>query len=250
MQRAHQFPGMGRTVEKIRIAERDMLCASRHLLADVGHHYVHRQDAKLALVHRHHRAMAAQMLAAARAFGETDDLAAALGRDQVRIARQRRQAGAVGLDEIDFRQTHHWLGLRHVSVLQPLHQRHQRRFHFTAEHRAYAQLAQQRLVHRRIQAINAQVRVRGELPDTRQRCNRNARGGVHRDIDSDQIGAGQHLGFEHLQRQIETLDLAALAFQPRGRLGQAERLAAEFVGIDQDDFHVQAIRGKAPRLRH
>ena len=92
----HQPLGMRRAIEKIRIAERNMLRAGRHLLADVGHHHLHRQDAELALVHRHHRAMAAQMFAAARAFGEADDLAAALGRNQMRVARQRRQTGAVG----------------------------------------------------------------------------------------------------------------------------------------------------------
>ena len=77
--------------------------------------------------------------------------------------------------------------------------------------------------------------------------NRDARGSVHRDIDGDQIGAGQHLGFEHLQRQVEALHLAARALQPRSRFGQAERLTAEFVGIDEDDFHVQDNRGKALR---
>jgi hypothetical protein len=57
----------------------------------------------------------------------------------------------------------------------------------------------------------------------------------------DQTGAGQHFRFEHLQGQIEALHLAALALKPRGWLGQAERLAAKFVRIDENNFHACQI---------
>jgi len=51
------------------------------------------------------------------------------------------------------------------------------------------------------------------------------------------MGSAQHLGFQALQREIEAMHLATGAPEPGGRFGQTERLAADFVGIDQDDFH-------------
>ncbi len=178
------------------------------------------------------------MLAAAAALDETDGLATAIRQLQVRVARQRRQRAAVGREKFDFRKIHHRLGL-HLAVAgaQPFHQRHQGRLDFAAQHGLNAQLAQPLLIHRRVQAIHAQMRLRRERLDARYRFHRDARGGVHGDIDRHQMGTAQHLGLQTLQREIETMHLATGALEPGGRFGQAERLAADFVGIDQDDFH-------------
>jgi hypothetical protein len=54
------------------------------------------------------------------------------------------------------------------------------------------------------------------------------RGGAYRDIDGDQIGGCQRLGFEHL-RQIEALRPQPARFSHAAG-SQPERLAAEFWG--------------------
>ncbi len=85
MHRLHNRKRMRRTVEKIGIAERDVLRARGDLLADVFQHDVAFDHAKRAVVNRHNRAMAAQMLAAARGFGRARDALFAAGHHDARI---------------------------------------------------------------------------------------------------------------------------------------------------------------------
>ena len=56
--------GVRWAVQEIRIAERNVLRASRYLLRDVGKHNIDRDDSEAALVHRNDWAMTAKMLAA------------------------------------------------------------------------------------------------------------------------------------------------------------------------------------------
>ena len=53
---------------------------------------------------------------------------------------------------------------------QSLANRQQRRLHLPAQHGAHAQSAQQRLVHGRVEPVDAEVRVRGESPWMRGRA--------------------------------------------------------------------------------
>ena len=69
VQRFDDSAGMSRAVEEIGIAEGDVLGAGGHLLIDVREHDVGRDDAELAVVDRHDRAMPAAMLAAAGRIG-------------------------------------------------------------------------------------------------------------------------------------------------------------------------------------
>ena len=89
-----------RAVEEIGIAERDVRRALLHLRADVGEHDVDGDDAELAVVDRHDRAMAAAVLAAARGVGRADDLARAVRHLQRRVAIERGQPRAIRLDEL------------------------------------------------------------------------------------------------------------------------------------------------------
>ena len=73
------------TVEKVRIAERNVLRAGRHLPANVFQYNPARYDAKDAVVNRHDRAMPAKMLAAAAGFRRTNDSIAVVGNYQVRV---------------------------------------------------------------------------------------------------------------------------------------------------------------------
>jgi len=86
---------VGGAVEKIRVAEGDVLRACHHLLFDVGQHYVHLDRAELALIHRHHRAMPAQVLAAARGLGKADNFFAAVGQVEVGVAGEFGQSAAI-----------------------------------------------------------------------------------------------------------------------------------------------------------
>ena len=73
MERFYDPHGMGGAVEEIGIAEGDVARACRDLLPDVGEHHVALHHAKLSLVDGHHRAVPAQMLAAAAGLGVTGD---------------------------------------------------------------------------------------------------------------------------------------------------------------------------------
>ena len=86
------------------------------------------------------------------------------------------------------------------------------------------------------------MRLRCDGLDARNRFHRDARGGVHGDIDRHHAGVAQHLGFQALQSKIEAMHFAAGACKPSGRLRRAERLAADFVGIDQDNFHTRKLK--------
>ena len=60
---------MAGTVEKIRIAESDVLRASGHLPPNILQHHVALHHAEYAAIHRNHRAMPAKVLAASAGFG-------------------------------------------------------------------------------------------------------------------------------------------------------------------------------------
>ncbi len=59
---AHAMRG---TVKKVRIPERDVLCSGFHLLPYVREDNISRNHAKMAVIHRHDRAVAAEMFTAA-----------------------------------------------------------------------------------------------------------------------------------------------------------------------------------------
>ena len=89
-----------RAVEEIRISKRDVLGAGRDLCPHVFEHHVDRDRAKRAAVHRHDRAMTAQVLAAAGGVRGADRARRPVGHLQRRIALQRQQRRAIGLNEL------------------------------------------------------------------------------------------------------------------------------------------------------
>ena len=102
-----------RAIEKIRIAERDVLRARRHLPANIFEHDVALDHAKRAVVHRHDRAMPAKMLASARRFGRARDALLAAGHHHARIFRRLQHARAVRHKKFLPRERNH--GLRLLS---------------------------------------------------------------------------------------------------------------------------------------
>src|SRR5918997_4298595 len=99
VQLAREAQCVRRPVHEVRIAKRNVARALRDLLANVLQHHFPRYRAEMALKDRHHRAMAAQMLTAARGFGEAYDLTAAVRQFQVRVVGKRRQTAAIWLDK-------------------------------------------------------------------------------------------------------------------------------------------------------
>ena len=67
------------TVEKIRIAKRNVLDAGRNLLLDIREDDVDGDDAEVPVIDRHDRAMTAPVLAAARCIGRADEAARPVG---------------------------------------------------------------------------------------------------------------------------------------------------------------------------
>ncbi len=98
-QRLDEPPGVRRAVEEIGIAERDVLGPALDLRGDVGQRDVDRDDAELPAIDRHDRAMAAQVLAAARRLGVADHAPGAVGHLERRVAIQRGQIAPVRGDE-------------------------------------------------------------------------------------------------------------------------------------------------------
>src|SRR6266566_3157984 len=87
---------MGDAVEKIGIAESDVLCSGGDLLANVGENIFDGDNAKLASVYGNNGTMAAEVFAAARCLGVADGAVFSIGHDNMSVGAQRGQIGAVG----------------------------------------------------------------------------------------------------------------------------------------------------------
>src|SRR5258706_6880366 len=94
---------VGGSIEEIGIAEGDVLRAGGDLLANIVQHYVALDDAEVALINRHNRAVAAQMFAAAAGLGVGD-----LTRSFTGCAARNAEAGlralpnrSIGRDEFE-----------------------------------------------------------------------------------------------------------------------------------------------------
>src|ERR1035438_7777259 len=87
---------MADAVEKIRIAEGNVLSARVNLAANILEHHGARHDAKDSLVNRHDRAVTAKMLTASAGLCRADQSIAIAGNQQVRILFDRRQVAAIG----------------------------------------------------------------------------------------------------------------------------------------------------------
>ena len=85
---------MAGAIEKIGVAERDMLSAGGHLGANVFKDDIPLHNTEAALVDRDHGTMAAQVLAPAAGLGIPHAPCAAV-HGQLRICFERRQAAAV-----------------------------------------------------------------------------------------------------------------------------------------------------------
>src|SRR5271154_3471343 len=96
MQRLNNRQRMRGTIEKVRIAEGNVLRPSLNLLANIFQYHVAIDNPKCAVVNRHNRAVTAVMLAAAAGFRITNRARLPGGHDEPRIFLEWDHSSAIG----------------------------------------------------------------------------------------------------------------------------------------------------------
>ena len=90
-------------------------------------------------------------------------------------------------------------------------------------------------IDRCIQTVCAQHRPRRQGADFRKHFERNPGRGVHRQVDGDHVGRGERIAGQGLDGQIAAMHPKPGVVEPARRLAEAERLAPQLIGADQDD---------------
>src|SRR5580704_9248961 len=88
--------GVTHGVEKIGVAKGDVLRARADLLTDIRKYNFRFDQAKCAVVDGNNGTVTAMMLAAAAGFGVADGAMLAVGKNEMRVGFQGRQAVAIG----------------------------------------------------------------------------------------------------------------------------------------------------------
>src|SRR5690242_1613405 len=78
VERANHSECVSRSIEKVRISKRDVLCAAGNLAPYVSKDQIHRNDSELPLVNGHNRAVSAKVFAASAGLRKTHSPAAAV----------------------------------------------------------------------------------------------------------------------------------------------------------------------------
>jgi hypothetical protein len=221
------------------------------LRVDVGEHHVRLHDPELAVVDRHDRTMAAPVPAAAAGFRIAHQPPAAVGHLQCRVVRQWRQPAALRDQEVNLRQrttierkTRRVRGegfavraLRTLRSTFVISEGGEVLFELAAEHRIGAERSQPLVVQRRIQPEGADARRSVHPPGVRDDRRGQARRGVHRQVEGDEIGRDEAFLEESLLRHVDARDLPPRRAQPRRGRGDPEGLPAQFVRADEEAAH-------------
>ena len=235
-----EFHSMTDAVEKVRIPKRDVLRAGTGLAANVFHDNFAAHNSKDALVHRHDWTMPAKMFASAAGFRRTYDAVSITGHYQVGILFDGWQTSAIRYFKLQAVHRNQRFCLWSYSVRlrgQAFRKMDKAIFEFTAKNRGDSQRPQVVHVHRRIETVAAQVRVRIQFAQGRKQLRGQAGGCVHRQINGDQLGITNRGLVERLPRQVERHDLMAALPQPSCRRGQTKWLPAQLVGRNEKDVH-------------
>ena len=261
---------VGRAVEEVRVAERDVLGAGRDLLPDVGEDHLARHHPEAAVVHRDDGAVAAEVLAAAARLREPDGAGAAAREFERGVALERGEAASVRNEEVDLVEMNAVIrivprsgpdgrlpGAVTGAVLAAgagagagagvpafTGKGDERRLDLSAEHRLGSELAEVGFVDRGVQPEHGEPGAGREGAEPAEGGGRDPPRGVHREMDRDESRVVERLRIERLAREVDAAHRKARRAQPRRRLGESERLAAELVGADEDDRE-----GRLPRPR-
>ena len=252
MQPFQQPQGMGGGIEEVGIAEGDVTRAGADLVAHIFQDHILVDDAEAPVVHRHHRAMAAAVLASAAGLGVAHKVLLTGGHLELGVMAQRGQMLAARdakplASQVDGRFSLRPCG---ASRGQAARQREQALLELSPEDGLCALQAQVLVVQRRVQTVATQVRrrVRGAQPRQQVRCQ--PRRGVHGEMDGDEIRCGRTLLVQALHRQVLAGHRPAFLVQPGGRRGQPERLPTEVVGGQEECASGLGWRRRRGSLAH
>ena len=242
MQRLDDGDGVANTVEEVGVAEGNVAGAGGDLLANVSEDDVALDDAEGTVVNRHNRTVSAEMLAAAAGFGIADDAMAFTRHDEMGVLFERRETAAVGDVELLAGEGDGWLWLsirrwRRGRVAEALDEMDEAFFEFAAENGLDAECSQVVGVHRRVKAVEADVRAWVQTANGLNQRDGEARGGVHGHVKRNEISGANRRFAEVFAGEIEAGDFGTGAVQPSGGRRKAKRLAAKLVGRDENNAH-------------
>jgi hypothetical protein len=227
--------GVGGAVEEVGVAKGDVLGSGGNLAGDVFQHHVRLHDEEAPAVDRNDGAVAAEVLAAAAGLGVADDPRLAAGQGDVSVLPKGRQPRAIGDAEGLPRQRNRRLRLscrgRRISAVggEPLDERDESRFELASQDRVGSQSAQKRLIHRRVETVEAEMGGGVEVLDSGDEPRREPGGGVHRDVEGDQVRGGDGAFIQPLDGQVKAGNIRPRFSQPSRRGGYPERLPPQFV---------------------
>lgn len=235
---------MPHTVEKVRIAEGDVLRSGGNLLANIFQHDLAVHHAEYTVVDRNNRAVAAKMLASPARFRVAGNAVFAGGENHVGILREHWKSVPVGPDEFLPRQGDYRLGLRldcrfivFAVLLETLREMRKPFLEFTSKNMFHSLGAEMRLIHGRVEAIEAHTRSGIQAANRFDELNGQPRGRVHGHVESDKLGEANGVLMEWLPRQIKRRDPVAPSAQPRRRRRQPKGLPAQLISRYQDNIH-------------
>ena len=115
-------------------------------------------------------------------------------------------------------------------------------FEFAAEDGLRAELAEVVGVYRCVEAVEAKMGARIEVADSFNERDGQPRGGVHRNIERDQISGANRRFAELFAGEIEAGDFGAGAAQPRRRRCQPKRLPPQLIRRDEHNPHDLSLK--------
>ena len=244
VQRLYNGDCMPNAIEKIGIPKRDVPRPARHLLPHVFEHNFALHDAKIAFVHRHNRAVAAQMFAAPARFRVSRHAMLPRRENHIRILLQRWKSPPVRRQKLLSGKRNHRLRLpcpiARAAIAfprKPLRKLHKPLLKLASQQRLNTALAQVGLIQRRIQAKKTNVSEWIQLAHRLQKLHRQPRCRMHRHIERHEPRRSNRYLLERLPRQIQAHDLTPMLPQPRRRRRQPKRLPPQLIRREQNDLH-------------
>ena len=187
--------------------------------------------------------MAAQVLAAAAGLGVAGEKL--LGaHPEPGVALERRQPRAARRQELELLERDQRavggpvaqrVGIR--AVHQPPCEASQAGLELAAQEGVDAEGAQVALVQRGVEPVGAQVGRGVERAHPRDLALGQAGRGVHGQEERHQVGGANRPLVQRLDREVEAAHRRSLALEPGSGRGEAEGLAAEIVGRDEEGVH-------------
>ena len=154
------------------------------------------------------------------------------------------EAGAIGDKKFLASKRNDRLGLllRAAAIGNSRGEMEQTFFEFAAKNSLDTKFSEPGFVHRRIEAVKANMRRGIDATDGGEKFDGEASGRMHGNVEGNERRAADDFFAKWLARQIETNDFVATRTKPcRGR-SKAERLAAKLISRNEDNSHSRVWR--------